>query len=71
MKLISMGTCLALQMSNIILSETMAVSKKRIKPGTNVNLLMFAAFVKVFFHDAKTILAARKDINDFYDGKEK
>lgn len=72
MKLISMGTCISLQMSTIVLGNELQVGKRGNKsmiPGGKVNVLMTGTFFKVALQDMGSILKARHKINESYKTK--
>ena len=69
MKLISMGTCISLQMATIVMGKDLQVGKKgngSMIPGGKVNILMTSDFFKTSIQDMTTIIKARREINKSY-----
>ena len=69
MKLLAMGTCIALQMATIVIGGQLVIDKKGTKPmipGGNVNLLMTGTFFKIAVEDLASITKARHSISQAY-----
>lgn len=70
LKLISMGTCISMQMAVVMLSKDLHVGKKGIPKmvsGGKLNPLLSIAFLKLTFQEMNSIHSARKKINKVYD----
>ena len=70
MKLISIGTCLSLQMATCIIGGEVQVGKrggKSVISGGNVNLLLTGAYIKVLLEETRSIVEARSAVNKAYD----
>ena len=67
MKLLSMGTCLALQMGTILsFGQLKSVGSANV-PGGKVNSLMVSAFMIITIQEMKDIIHARKSIKKDYN----
>lgn len=69
-KLISIGTCISMQMAAIALGQGLQQGKRgrnKITPGGKINPMLSVAFVKLTLQEIKSIYKARKYINDIYD----
>ena len=70
LKLISMGTCISIQMAVLTFSKELHIGKKGIPkmiPGGKLNPVMSMAFLKLTFQEMHSVYKTRKDINKAYD----
>lgn len=65
-KLISMGTCLSMQMAAILTYGQLKTSTEAHKPGAKVNVLMTSAFMKLTVQEMTSIYKARHSISKTY-----
>ena len=69
-KLLSIGTCISMQMAAIAFGQGLQQGKrghKKIIPGGKINPMLSVAFVKLTLQEIKSIYKARKHINLTYD----
>lgn len=70
LKLISMGTCISMQMAVVAFSKELHIGKKgtpKMVSGGKLNPIMSLAFLKLTFQEMHSIYKARKEINKVYD----
>lgn len=74
LKLISMGTCISIQMAIITFGKGLHVGKRgnlKMIPGGKLNPVMSIAFLKLTFQEMYSVYKARKEINRIYDNTAK
>lgn len=72
MKLLSMGTCISLQMADLLIGEGIQAdrkAKRKLVPGGKINVLMCGGFFKIAVQEMVSVISARNEINSFYDEK--
>lgn len=63
MEIMAMGTCMMLQMSQLVLSQ----DKTGMIPGAKMNFIMAGALFNNMIAEMKIVVKARKEVNDEYD----
>ena len=70
MKLITLGTCLVIQMAKLVSSKNIIVKKQgndKIVSGARLNITFSLAFLKISAEELSNIFKVRKYINEEYD----
>lgn len=65
-KLLAMGTCIAMQMGTILTSGQLSTAGKSSVPGGKANAIMMGAFMKLTIQEMWSIFKARHEINKEY-----
>lgn len=70
LKLISMGTCISMQMAVLTFSKELHLGKKGVpkaKPGGKLNPVLSVVFLKLTLEEMSSLYKARQEVNRTYD----
>lgn len=71
LKILSMGTCIMIQMSSLIIGQYRGKNAKGIIPGAKLNVIMTGALLKNMTQEMAVVVKARHEVNAEYDKRLK
>lgn len=67
LKILSMGTCIMIQMSSLIMGQYCSKNAKGMIPGAKLNAIMTGALLKNMTQEMAVVVKARHEVNAEYD----
>lgn len=71
LKILSMGTCIMVQMSSLIIGQYRGKNAKGMIPGAKLNVIMTGALLKNMTQEMAVVVKARHEVNVEYDKRLK